>query len=331
MQRSRIPMFSRRRFVFAGGATLSGGFLRGQQTTGPLPHVHGPKVFLNYDQVELDAAYNQASYAPNMQQVQARYASNSEMARIRLGAPMRAAYGPGEGEALDIYRTEAGNAAVHIFVHGGAWRRGYAKNYGFLAEPFVASGAHCIVPDFAGVEDTGGNLGPIVEQVRRAIAWTYRNAAMFGGDPARIYLSAQSSGGHLSGCALVADWKKEYGVPDDVLKGALLISGMYDLKGPRLSSRSSYVKFDDAIEEALSPQRHIDRIHTPLIVAYASLDTPEFQRQSREFAEAVKAAGKPVEVIRGEGYNHFEFLETMANPYGILGRAALGQMRLARV
>jgi arylformamidase len=88
------------------------------------------------------------------------------------------------------------------------------------------------------------------------------------------------------------------------------------------------VKFDDAIEDALSPQRHIDKISTPLIVAYGSMDTPEFQRQSREFAAAVKAAGKPVELIRGEGYNHFEIIETLANPYGQLGRAALRQMKL---
>jgi arylformamidase len=105
---------------------------------------------------------------------------------------------------------------------------------------------------------------------------------------------------------------------------------MYDLKGPRLSSRSSYVKFDDATEEGLSPQRHIDKISTPLIVAYASLDTPEFRRQSVEFAAAVKAAGKPVELIRGENYNHFEFIETLGNPYGQLGHAALAQMGLKR-
>ena len=121
---------------------------------------------------------------------------------------------------------------------------------------------------------------------------------------------------------------RSYGVPADVIKGAVLFSGMYDLKGARLSSRREYVKFDDETEDSLSIQRHLDRIHTPLIVAYASLDTPEFQRQSRDFAAALKAAGKPVELIVGEGYNHFEFAETLGNPYGILGRAALEQMKL---
>jgi arylformamidase len=170
----------------------------------------------------------------------------------------------------------------------------------------------------------------MADQVWRAIAWVYKNAASFGGDPDRLYISSTSSGAHLSAVALTAAWQKAYSLPADPIQGALLVSGMYDLKGPRLSSRNSYVKFDDATEEALSPQRHIDKLHTPLIVAYASFDTPEFKRQSREFAAAVKAAGKPVELIRGENYNHFEFIETLASPYGILGRAALAQMGLAK-
>jgi arylformamidase len=103
---------------------------------------------------------------------------------------------------------------------------------------------------------------------------------------------------------------------------------MYDLKPVRLSARSSYVKFTDEMEHALSTQRHLDKLNAPTIIAYGTLETPEFQRQSRDFAEAVKKAGKPVEVLVGEGYNHFEIIETLANPYGVVGRAALAQMKL---
>jgi len=103
---------------------------------------------------------------------------------------------------------------------------------------------------------------------------------------------------------------------------------MYDLKPVRLSKRSKYVKFTDAMEEELSAIRHLDRLHTPLVLTYGTYETPEFQRQTREFAAAVQAAGKPVEMLVGEGYNHFEMLETLANPYGLLGRAVLTQMGL---
>jgi arylformamidase len=103
---------------------------------------------------------------------------------------------------------------------------------------------------------------------------------------------------------------------------------MYDLRGPRLSKRSSYVKFTDGAEEALSPQRHVAAIRAPIVLLYGSLETPEFQRQSRDFADALTRAGKAAEIIRAEGYNHFEIAETLGNPYGPLGRALLAQMKL---
>jgi arylformamidase len=110
------------------------------------------------------------------------------------------------------------------------------------------------------------------------------------------------------------------------VKGGLCCSGIFDLKPVRLSARNAYVTFTDEMEQALSPQRHLDKLTAPVIVAYGTLETPEFQRQTREFAAAVKAAGKPVEFFVGEGYNHFEMQETMANPFGLCGRPALEQM-----
>jgi arylformamidase len=157
----------------------------------------------------------------------------------------------------------------------------------------------------------------------------YRNASSFGGDPTRIYVSGHSSGGHLAGVVLVTDWRKDFALPADTVKGGLCCSGMFDLKPVRLSARSSYVDFTDEVEQALSSQRHFDRLNTPVIVAYGTLETPEFQRQSRDFAAAVQAAGKPAQLLVGEGYNHFEILETFANPYGLLGRAVLAQMNLS--
>ena len=143
----------------------------------------------------------------------------------------------------------------------------------------------------------------------------------------RLHLISHSSGSHLSGCAVTHDWAAD-GLPRDILKGATLSSGMYDLKPVRLSKRSKYVKFTDAMEQELSAMRHLDRLHTPLVLSYGTYETPEFQRQSRDFAAAVKAAGKPAELLVGEGYNHFEMLETLANPFGLLGRAVLEQMGL---
>ena len=294
----------------------------------PGPRVKGPRVWLDMDQAELDAAYDQSVYAPNLRQIVQRYVTNSEGVRARLGAPQRHAYGATPIEGLDIYTTKRPNAPINIFIHGGAWRVGLAKEYAFAAELFVHAGAHLVLPDHVWVQDAGGNLIPLAEQVRRAVAWVYRNAHSFGGNPNRIYVCGHSSGAHLAGVVLTTDWPKDFSLPADIIKGGLCCSGMFDLKPVRLSARSRYVKFTDETEQALSSQRQLDKLHAPVIVAYGTLETPEFQRQSRDFAAAVKAAGKRVELLVGEGYNHFEILETLASPYGLLGRAVLQQMNL---
>lgn len=331
-QRVRPPS---RRTLLVGSAGLATSVLaaagngHAQQPPGFKPAgSKGPAVWLDLDQKALDDAYDQSVYAPNQKYVNQRRGIASERVRQKL-APQRLAYGASEIEKLDFYRTARRNAPIQIFVHGGAWRAGLAKDHASAAEMAVKAGANYVVLDFINVVESGGDLMPMADQVRRGIAWVAKNARRLGGDPGRLYISGHSSGAHLAGVATITDWKKDHGLPADVIKGAVLCSGMYDLKPVRLSARSSYVKFTDAMEDALSIQRHIGRIGCPLIVAYGTLETPEFQRQSREFVAAVKAAGRAAELIVGEGFNHFEMPETFASPYGILGRSMLAQMRLA--
>jgi arylformamidase len=300
----------------------------------------GPLIWRDMDQKALDDAYDQDVYAPNRPLIVARRIAASERARAILGPPQRVAYGPSEYERLDIFRAapalpspasgggNGGGAPINVFIHGGAWRRNKAADYALQAEALVHAGAHAVIIDFINVEQAGGDLLPMYEQVRRALAWTWRNAESFGGDRERFYISAHSSGSHLAACFLTDGWREE-DLPKNFCKGALLLSGMYELEPVRRSKRSSYVAFTDAMVEKLSSQRHLDGLHTPLVLAYGTCETPEFQRQTRDVFAAVQGLGKPAELIVGEAYNHFELLETLANPYGLTGRAMLRQMKLA--
>jgi arylformamidase len=294
----------------------------------PPSRAKGPLVWLDMDQHDLDESYDQSVYAFNQQHIADRRSERNEVALKVLGMPDRVAYGPAEIEKVDIYKGKRANAPVLIYLHGGAWRNGRSAQNAYLAEPFVKAGAHFIAVEFNNVGETDGDIGVMVDQCRRAVAWVYRNATSFGGDPNALYLSGHSSGGHLAGCVVITEWEKQ-GLPRDLLKGALLGSGMYDLKPPRLSARSRYVKFTDATEEALSAQRHLDRVHTPLVLVHGTNETPDFQRQTRDFHAALRAAGKPVMLIVAKGYNHFELGESLGNPYGVMGRAAFEMMKLA--
>ena len=295
---------------------------------GPAPHQKGPLVFLDYDQIELDAAYENSVYEPNIEQVVRRLASQSDAVRARIGEPRRLAYGEIAIEKLDIYRTGRAHAPVFVFIHGGTWRTGSARNGGFAAELFVDRGAHYVALDFINVLEAGGDLRVMAEQVRRAIAWVYRNAERFGADRNRLYIGGHSSGGHLCGVALVTDWQKEFALPANVVKGGLCMSGMYDLRPVRLSWRSSYIKFDDATEQAMSSIRHLDNVHAAVIVTYGTYETPEFQRQGREFAAALQQAGHQAKLVELPDYAHLEAQESLGNPYGPNGRAAMEMMGL---
>jgi arylformamidase len=322
-------LMSRRAVLSAGAAVAASPALGAECPIGPPPHERGPRVWMDMDQVELDAAYDQSFYAPLGSQISKRRASNAELVRARLGTPMRVPYGPTEVEKLDIYRAKRPKAPTFVFIHGGAWLGGEAKNFGDSAELFVNAGANYVVLDFIAINAAGGDLRVMADQVRRGVAWAYKNIASYDGDPDRFYIGGHSSGGHLCGVTLVTDWQKEFGLPADMIKGGLCMSGMYDMKPVRLSKRSTYVKFTDEMEEAMSSQRHLALLRAPIVVTYGTNETPEFQRQSRDFAAAVKTAGKPVQLIEATGYNHFEMAESLGHPFGPNGRAALAMMKLS--
>src|SRR5215467_1459784 len=280
-----------RRRVVAGGvagaiALATGPVIAQRCPATPPARPKGAPVWLDLDQQDLDDAYDQNVYAFNFRNIAERRAANNETALAVIGQPERVAYGPTDIEKVDIYRTKHPNAPTMIFIHGGAWRGGRSSDFALYAEVFVKAGANFVAVDFNNVFETGGDLFPMVEQCRRAVAFVYRNAARLGANASETYLCSRSSGSHLAGCVVITEWEKQ-GLPRDILKGAVLGSGMYDLKAVRLSKRGNYVKFTDEMEEALSAQRHIDRIHTPLVLAHGTLETPEFQRQTRDFAAAL--------------------------------------------
>lgn len=282
-------------------------------------------VFLHYDQASLDAAYDQANWAKNRDAAWQQRAEQSDSVRKRRGPPVRTVYGPSPNEQVDVYKSTRVGAPVFVLVHGGAWRRGSASDHAFAADIFLDAGLHYLVPDFDTIDALDGDLEQMVDQIRRMIVWTYNNAQDFGGDPQRLYFGGHSSGAHLLSAALLTDWAR-LGLPADIVKAALCVSGLYDLRGARLSARSRYVSFTDASEDRLSAARHVDRIGCPVTVAYATSDSPEFQRMGKEFAEALSANGRLAGLIVGEGYDHFSLLATLGDRGGVLAKAALAMV-----
>jgi arylformamidase len=287
------------------------------------------KVWLDYDQAALDRAYNQSHYAANMQEVLARYAERSESFRAVHGAPQRHKYGPSTKESFDFYPSKKTNAATQIFVHGGAWRGGLAKNYGFLAELFYAADINFLIPDFERVEDAKNGLQTMVEQIRSTVHWASTNALTLNIDANNLHLFGHSSGAHLVACTLLTDWQKTYQLPTNVIRSATCTSGIYDLQPVRLSSRNGYLNLSDEIENSLSPERHAQKITVPLTIAFGTQESAEFIRQAQSFANTVNAhrsSSNAAQLLELQGLNHFEVLEHLTEPQNTLGVALLQQV-----
>ena len=246
-------------------------------------------VFLHYTKAELDRNFDQRGWIANAEAIIARHIERSRRTRDNLTFVPNLRYGDHPDEVLDYFPATRNGAPIQVFVHGGAWKNFGKNDYSFPAEGFVPAGFNTVILNFSKLPSV--RLPVMVDQVRRGVAWVYKNARRYGGDPKRLYMSAHSSGAHLTANTLLTDWST-LDCPPDTVKAAACVSGPYDLEPVMLSARSSYVTLDKADVLALSVTRHIDQIPCPVLVAYADGDTDEFQRQSLEFADRARPRGR---------------------------------------
>lgn len=286
------------------------------------------KVFLDYTQQELDDAFEQTLWAPNFETLRDDNKARCAGLRGRLSHFERS-YGPSGDETLEIVPASRVNAPILLFVHGGRWRPQPDNAFIYFAETIVAAGAHFVAARFSTLNPPNAptRMPDMVAQLRRAVAWLAENAQSFGGDPSRLHVIGHSSGAHLTSVLLTTDWQRS-GVPSNVLKSGACVSGMYELRPVLLSARSAYVKLSAEEEDDFSAIRHLDRIRCPILVAYGDKESPEFQRQGRAFAAALRARRLPSEELVLPGLNHFEGIRSMIDRQSPLARAVLRQMDL---
>jgi len=292
-------------------------------------------IFLNYCKSQMDILYNQSYWATDTPATGQRSSYEIQKLTEDFGEAERIFYGdPGDEyasyEYLYLLRTpKVDKAPVIVFIHGGAWQSGSGATSISSARMFLEAGVSYIALNFVNVPQTNppGNLMEMAIEVRKAFGWIYKNAKLLGVDPNQIYAAGHSSGGHLCGVIMTTDWSR-FDLPMDMVKGGLCVSGMYDLDPVSLSYRNTYVNFTPEVIEELSAVKNMQYLNAPMYVVHGTRDTPEFQRQSRDFVLAAEAAGKDVNYRIGRGYNHSEISETMGNPYGPVGRAALDMLGL---
>tara|TARA_R110001592_G_scaffold253705_1_gene516846 strand:- start:4120 stop:4998 length:879 start_codon:yes stop_codon:yes gene_type:complete len=285
-----------------------------------------PKIWLDYDQAELDNQYEQRSLVPDGDVYVAENAAASAQARADLDCRLDVAYGSGPDEVMDLFPARNPGAPVLVFLHGGAWTRGDKANESHLAPALVAAGAAVATVNFSLAP--GATLDAIADQCRRAVAWVHAHAADLNADAERLVVAGHSSGAHLTAMMMVTDWTG-HGLPADAIKGCVMTSGMYDLTPIRLSHRNGYLNLDDAAVDRLSPMRHLRPGLPPVAVFYGEGELAEFRRHGRDFAQALTKAGLTVSEADLPGIHHFTMSRELGRPDSPVHRAALRLMGLA--
>ena len=188
-----------------------------------------------FDPQWLESQYNNRALVPDHARHFLQWAEASEDARAAHGHVADVAYGDSPMEMLDIFpaapqrRHSSTGAPVVVFIHGGYWRSLDKSDHSFIAPAFTNQGACVVVPNYALCPAV--TIPQIVMQMVKALAWVYLNVKKHGGDPQRITVVGHSAGGHLAAMLLACDWPTYFkGLPVGLVKGALSISGLYELE-----------------------------------------------------------------------------------------------------
>ncbi|MBV8210018.1 MAG: alpha/beta hydrolase [Burkholderiaceae bacterium] len=276
---------------------------------------------IQYTREFCEREYNLRALVPDHPAIFAGWAARAVSARRLHACLLDLAYGDEPAERLDLFPTRDEPAPLLVFIHGGYWRSMDKSDFSWLAPAFVRRGVSVALINYGLAPRT-----PIEDMVRQslaAIAWLYRRAQRYGIDPARIAVCGHSAGAHLGVMALAALWRVYADdLPQDLVKNALAISGVYDLE-PLLHAPFLNVdlKLDRERAAQLSPLRYPPRAGTRVITAVGGTETSEFQRQT-----ALLAQHWPSTVARNvplPDCNHYEAIEALADPAGPLFEAAL--------
>jgi arylformamidase len=279
-------------------------------------------------QEELDAQYDLEGTVPDVSLYEDFYTQESEKVRADFDHRLDIPFGPTLVEHLDVYPAPGGmqRAPVLVYLHGGYWRSRTSKEFGFVARGPASHGVATAVVNYALCPIV--TIEEIVRQTRAVLAWTFKNAASFGGDSERIHVAGHSAGGHLTAMLLATDWEGDYGLPKDVIKGATAISGLFDLAPfpytflqPKLQ-----VTWGQVLRN--SPILNLPAEAPPLLLAYGGDEPPELRRQSEDFLASWRAKGLVADLMPIPDKNHYDIIDGFLDVESLLCCAILEHMNV---
>ena len=232
-------------------------------------------------------------------------------------------YGKDVKQHLDLYFPvqKTSNAPVLVFLHGGGFREGDRKQYGYVAEAFAKQGILTVVASYR--LTPGFHYPDQPEDAKAVVTWIYNSIAKYGGNPNAIYVS-----GHSAGAILTAEigvdlaWMDAAKVPRSALRGIVPISGSYDLRNAK---RKEYLPTPEA-EEKASALLHVNAPAPLAIVVYGSQEE-RLKEPSAALVKAIEARGSKARTLNLEGKDHAGAVWELSDANSTLTQAMLGMIK----
>ena len=279
-------------------------------------------LYKEYDQAALDAQFNNRARVPDHGDHIRRWAQESTRVRERLPAYLDVPYGDHPRQMFDIFPATAAPAPALVYIHGGYWHMLDKSSFSFPAPTvteagvtFVAVG-YPLAPEF-GVDD-------IVESLRQALVWLWRNGADYGIDRDALSVAGHSAGGHLTAMMMVTDWaQRDVDIPEYLVQAGTAISGVYDLEPIRLSYLNDVLGLDEETAKRNSPIYGLATASGTLNFAVGGRESDEFRRQQVDLHGRWSVEGLPGKALELPDRDHFSILDGLVDPDSALFRLVL--------
>lgn len=286
------------------------------------------KIDLLFDDLSMRAVqYNARASVEDFDACMAQYEQLAAQAKAQTPGIYDIHYGMGVAERLDLFPAARQPSPLLVFIHGGYWHSQRKEEACSMAANFTQHGVAVATLEYTLQPEA--TLAEIVREVRSAIAWLYHHAGQYGIDPERIFVSGSSAGGHLCGMLIADDWQHRYQVPVNVIKGALALSGLYDIRPLCDIYINDWMHLSPEQAATFSPLFMLpEKAHAPqILLDVGAKETQGFRNQTLAYFAACREKGLNVALLEDRHNNHFTLVNELANPNSILFQRVMAMIK----